>query len=336
MLPWLYLELRDWSLQQPLSWTTLVYPAVVLALWVLRPALNQLQVIGYLVGGVAWGSVTMGVLLPAQAIFRHADGSLVTQAKALVPGGILVGIFTHGNNLGQFLALGVPLVALVKHPPSRYFLLVGCGAALLWSASRSSLLALGVAAVALLVVAALPPDWRGLPARTVLVLAYAQVAVLPFLTTDPTAYSNRGYVWLESLAAWSSSPFLGHGSDYYSKVATTSGALGPTVFHGHNEMVHLLVTGGIAAVLVVTVMIVAAVALAVRAVVSDSYFRFGYLLILAGACTYEVSLAVVDNAFLFPVVVVPLAVLFFADGDDHPAYTPRRALPQPFQLPALL
>lgn len=323
-LPWLYLEVRDWAGHEHLSWSTLVYPAVVLALWTLQPALSQLEVIGYLVGGVALLSMAIGFLLPGQGIFRHADGTVVAQTKALVPGGVLVGIFTHGNNLGQFLVLGLPMVALIRSAAARHVLLLSTVCALVWSASRSSLLTLGVVVATVVVLALLPRGWRGFPARLGAALGCLVVVVLPLVTADPLAYSNRGYVWLQSLLAWRSSPLFGHGSNYYAEVAATSGTLGPTVFHGHNQVVQLLVTGGIVAALVVGALALGALSVAARAVGRGCYFPIAYLVTLAGTCTFEVSLVFVDNTFLFPVVVLPLACLFF--GDPSGPTTPRRAL----------
>lgn len=317
ILPWLYLEIRDWTLHAHLSWSGLIYPGVVVALWALRPALRQLEVIGYLVGIVAVVSIGIGFLLPTQGIFRHADGSLVTQTKALVPGGILVGIFTHGNNLGQFLVVGIPMVALIRRRALRNLLLVASTYALVWSAARSSLITLGAVVAVVLVLALLPGSWRGFPARLAAIAGCLGVAALPFLTHDPEAYTNRGYVWIESLMAWRSSPVFGLGSRYYADVAVTSQALGPTVFHGHNQVVHLLVTGGIVALALVAALTLALIDVAVRWAVRGALFPIAFVAAIIGACTFEVSLALVDNTFMFPVVGVPMAFLLFSSRLDE-------------------
>jgi hypothetical protein len=316
VLPWLYLEVRDWTLGARLPWSGLVYPAVVMAIWVLRPALRQLVLLGYVVGAVALVSIAIGFMLPAQGIFRHADGTVVSPEKAVLPGGILVGIFTHGNNLGQFLVLGLPMVALIRHRATRNVLLVACLFALVWSAARSAMVAVLVLVLLTAAVAVVPPARRGLPARLMIATCYLVMAVVPFMTTDPLAFSNRGYVWLESLAAWRTNPLFGLGSHYYSDIAVTSQTLGPTVFHGHNQLVHLLVTGGILLGVLVLILLLSSISFAVGWAKKGSLLPVAFLIALAGVCIFEVSMVFVDNVFLLPVMVVPLAFLMFAHGID--------------------
>jgi hypothetical protein len=75
----------------------------------------------------------------------------------------------------------------------------------------------------------------------IVLAAAALVCVLPFTTHDPTAYTNRGYIWQQSLLAWSGDKVLGLGSAWYAIIGSSSAALGTTVFHGHNQLVQLLV-----------------------------------------------------------------------------------------------
>jgi hypothetical protein len=54
-----------------------------------------------------------------------------------------------------------------------------------------------------------------------------------------------------------------------------------------------------------------AVAASARLAAQGSNFGFLYLVTFLGACVFEVSFAIVDREFLFPVLVVPLAAIMF-------------------------
>jgi hypothetical protein len=317
MLPFVYLEVRDFTLGDRLVWSQLAYPAVVIAIWVLRPPLRKLALVGYWVGATAVLSLAIGALLPAQGIYNNAQGLSITPDKELLPGGVLVGIFTHGNNLGAFLVLGIPAVMMIPRRPVRNVVLFLVVSTMVWSAARSSLATLGALVLALVVLSVFPRGWRALPARVGMGLAWVALCALPLLTHDQTAFANRGYIWVQSLQFFRESPLFGHGSAFYTQLAQTSENLGGTVWHGHNQLVQLLLTGGVVLTALVAVLIVACISRAGWWVQRGSVLPFAYLIALAGACTLEVSLVFVDNVYLFPVVVLPLAVILFSESADH-------------------
>ena len=230
----------------------------------LRPGLRQLRVLGYLVGAVAVVSVALGLALPSHAIFRTADGAVITEDKTLLPGGMLVGIYTHGNSLGQFLALGMPMVALIRRTAHRVPLLAISMMALIWTSARASIASVVALIVVVALLTAIPRRMRDLPARLILIGAYAVVVIVPLVTRDPTAFTNRGYIWGASLLAWRSEPWFGFGSRYYTDLARTSGELGGTVYHGHNELVQLLVVGGVVLAALVGLLLLTAIVKATR------------------------------------------------------------------------
>ena len=119
LAPWVYIQVRDWLSIDPFRLASLAYPLPVVAVWLLRPGLRQLRLLGYLVGVVAVISVVLGLVLPSHAIFRDAAGAVITEDKNLLPWGMLIGIYTHGNSLGQFLALGIPMVTLIRRTSVR-------------------------------------------------------------------------------------------------------------------------------------------------------------------------------------------------------------------------
>ena len=155
---------------------------------------------------------------------------------------------------------------------------------------------------------AIPRGSRALPVRIILICAYALVVIVPMTTRDPLAFTNRGFIWGASLLAWRSEPLTGYGSRYYHELARTSADLGGTVYHGHNEAVHLLVIGGLVLAGMVGVLLLTAIGKAARWS-ETTLFGFAFLFVLAGTSLLETSLVFVDNGFLLTVMVLPLATL---------------------------
>jgi O-antigen ligase len=308
LAPWLWVEVRSFTLDRGWAVADLVYPAVVVAVWLLRPGLRHLRLLGYLAGAVAVVSVLIGVALPDAGVFRASDGSVIEEEKSILPFGVLVGIFTHGNTLGQYLIMGLPLIMLVPRRGVRAVLLAVSAGALLWSAARSTIAGAVALAVVVAVLTLLPQDRRSVPYRLVLWGAFGLVAVLPFVTSAPTAFTGRGQIWTNSLALWREHRWTGNGWDFYSRIAQTSGDLGGTVYHGHNEMVQLLVTGGVVLAVLVGLLLAAAIHRAAD-VPGGSTIGVAILLALAAASLLEVSLLFVGSSVFDPVLLLPLATL---------------------------
>ena len=146
----------------------------------------------------------------------------------------------------------------------------------------------------------------------VALVPFAVSFVVPLVTENPYAFANRGLIWAGSLQAWSEQPFVGLGSNWYSQVGSTTGRLASSAFEGHNQFVHMLVTGGIVVLVLVVLMIVAASVRAGRMAASGEIFGVVYLATLGTAWSLEASFYPVgDTTSMFAVVVVPLAFLMF-------------------------
>lgn len=321
LAPWVWVEVRSFTLDRSPGVTDLVYPAVVVAVWLVRPGLRHLRLLGYLAGAVAVVSVVIGIVLPDQGVFRSADGSEISQEKAIVPFGVLVGVFTHGNTLGQYLVMGLPLVALIQRRGVRTVLLAVTVGALVWSAARSTIAGAVALGAVVAVLSLLPRGRRSVPYRLALLTAFALVAVLPFVTTDPNAFTTRGSIWAHSLAYWHEHPWVGLGSDFYTQIATTSADLGGTVYHGHNEVVQLLVTGGVVLAVLVGLLVLATI----RRATDDrtgGTVGLAILLALAAASLLEVSLLFDDSGAFDPVLLLPLATLLVGEPLGVPTTAP--------------
>jgi hypothetical protein len=156
------------------------------------------------------------------------------------------------------------------------------------------------------------PSTRRTIARCAIATSFGIVGILPFITSSLGAYSGRGMIWIASLPAWRSAVWFGRGADWYHEIAATSATIMGGAFHGHNQLVQVLVTGGVWYLVCVGLMIWTASSQAVRRAEAETSFGVVYLVALAGTCLLEVSLVLVDNSSMFPVVVVPLAVIAFA------------------------
>jgi O-antigen ligase len=321
LAPWVYLVIRDLYVGQVPNRVAMLYPLVVVACWILRPRVEVLRWLGYLVGLTAILSILIGLALPSKGFLHSVNGGVVSVDKQLLPGGLLIGFLTDGNSVGQILAVGIPLVAIIRRPSHRWVLLGACFLALVWTASRSSMLAVALAIIAAAVLKITVPPLRRFVGPALVLSLFAVVAVLPLVVTDPLAFTNRGNIWAISLNWWRQSPWVGNGANWYSRVGKSSESVAFSVFHAHNEFVQLLVTGGVVLVILVAVMLVAVSIRAGDMAANGQIFAIAYLVALAGSCLLEKAFVIVDRISMFPVFVIPLAILLSGDygADDRPS-----------------
>jgi O-antigen ligase len=319
LLPWAYLVIRDQYAQQRPENIYELMPVLAIAIWMLRPRIARLQVLGYVVGVTIVASLLVGIALPGHGIQRTAAGAIVTVDKQILPWGELVGIFSDANSLGQFIALGLPAVMLIRARGWRIVIALCSLFALVWCASRSSMFAVALAIVVYLAVSRTRAHSRAFVAFLLLSIAFAAVCILPLITHNPAAFTNRGYIWQASQGAFAQHPLFGNGSDWFTVIGSSSASLGPTWFHAHNQFLQLLVTGGVVLAVLVGVLIVTAMTSAARLAVRGHLVGVSYLAALAGTCVFEVSLVIVDNSLLFPVAVLPLLFILFTADLDEPA-----------------
>ena len=320
LAPWIYLITRDLYAGVHLHLQDLEYPAIIIAVWVLRPPLRKLVVLGYLAAALALISVLMGVFLKAKGLYHASNGDLVPLDKKILPWGILVGPLTSENNLGQALVLGLPLIGFARSRFVRLVVILLTAYAIVWTASRSSIAALAVGG---LIALALQVPGRKLrqvvAAGAVLATALVMIAI-PVSTSDGTAFSNRGYIWITSLRAWSQHRVFGLGSHYYSSLAKYEEGLGGQAFHGHNTFVQMVAVGGAVGLVLVAAMAVVSLGSAVRWVgrgVNVPAVLLGTFFVSA---TIEWSFGFYDRDFLLAVTVLPMAMVLFAPRprDDGP------------------
>lgn len=326
LAPWIYLITRDFYAGVHLHLQDLEYPAIIIAVWVLRPPLRKLVLLGYLAAALALISVLMGIFLKTKGLYHASNGDLVPLDKKILPWGILVGPLTSENNLGQALVLGLPLIGFARSRIVRLVVILLTAYAIVWTASRSSIAAMAVGGLIALALQVPGRKLRQVVAAVALLAAGLVMIAVPVSTSDGTDFSNRGYIWITSLRAWSQHRVFGLGSHWYSSLARYEEGLGGQAFHGHNTFVQMVVMGGAVGLVLVAAMAVVSLGSAVRWVgrgVNVPAVLLGTFFVSA---TLEWSFGFYDRDFLLAVTVLPMAMLLFAERPpDDEQRNPLRA-----------
>jgi hypothetical protein len=321
LAPWVCLVVRDtYAGNPPRTFETVLFPVLVVTVWVLRPHLTRLSTVGYLVGATAVLCMLIAVVLPSKGLFVSAGGDFIAPEKQILPWGVLVGVFSNGNVAGQFLAAGLPAVTLVRRSVHRLWILSATILALVWTSSRSSIAASLLALLLCVVLPVLPRALAGLFAALCMLTALLVVVGIALTATTDAAFTNRGYIWRISVHHATDNLWFGLGPDWYYDVGKFANALPGTAFHGHNLFVHTLVIGGLSYALLIALLV------AVVAIHATSWARrhiayptaFVVAFLVSG--TLEVPFGVVDRGYIFVVTAIPMAVIAFAarPADDAP------------------
>jgi len=219
----------------------LLYPLVALAFWLACPSIRVISTLGVLTIITAGFSLMFALVSPLGLVNAGPAGT----DKAIVGSGpnLLAGPYNHANSLGLSLALGLPSIAVLSSRRLRVAGVTMVALALLWTASRTSILA---GAVVLLVYAATRRRTvralRSVSAVSIVVGIALGVAT-PLLEQNPTAFSSRGAIWMASLSNWHRHLWFGSGPQFYER----PNDLGFYALYGHNLMVDTLARGGLVA-----------------------------------------------------------------------------------------
>lgn len=313
LLLWAVLTVSDLAAGDLPSVWSVLFPTLVLTLWVCRPPIESLVVVG--IGGIAVAVVSMllGALAPQVGIYRNSAGLQVAADKGLVTDNLLAGVFTSTNNLGQMLCLALPFVFLLR---SRLLRVTGAAAvlvAIVWCGSRSSIAAAAVGLLALV----LSPRRRGgsttgWGVQVLLLLVACVCAALPFVPFRDITFSRRETIWAVSSRYWQNDELFGLGSRWYADVSGLHTDFGPRseffLFHAHNQVLQFLVTGGL---LCAALFLYAMYRLtrSLGRLHRTSRVAVAYLVSFWVSGCLEVNLGVVDRYQFYATALVPLVVL---------------------------
>lgn len=230
-----------------LSPATFALPLVALAVASTSPKVRQLAHLGRVGICLAALSLLLALFEPDLAI-QQSNKPIWTPFQ-----GLLAGPLGHANTLGQALALTLPLIFLVDQGIWRWAGGSAVLVTLMLTGSRTCLIAVAGGLAGAAIVAALartPLASRRFAARMLVPIIFAGL-IMQYIVirgARPFEFSGRGQIWGPSLRDWRESPWLGNGPDYYRASARLVGELLSVAYHGHNEIIHLLATAGLAGI----------------------------------------------------------------------------------------
>ncbi|MBN8424146.1 O-antigen ligase family protein [Microbacterium esteraromaticum] len=315
--PLVLLMVRDYATVGTVAPATIASAGLLVALWMVSPPMQVFRVLGILAVATAILSIAMGLFWPGFAMVAESAAN----DKALIGGRLLAGPFTHPNLLGLFLALSAPFVLLLRR---WFWALAIVAAALLWTASRTALLAAGIGfAIGAVLLLFARRRQRLFGGAAVLVLLGAAVYI-PVVTKDPTALTRRGEIWMFSLQHLRGEALWGLSPSWYDKIVPTEvGIFNAAAFHGHNDVITMLVRIGVVGLLLVVLAYVLAWH---RATHSRSIPPLPFVVFFVVALTAGISETVwrpeSDNV-LFTVSVIPVALALFGTDEAVPPRTRR-------------
>lgn len=272
----------------------------------------------------AWASIVVGLLalfgvVSSGALTRDESGryeywagflGLHIQPETITS---LAGLSPHRQTLGAAMAMVVlvqmrSLVTRVRRRETAstalWLGLLGTTAALLWTLSRTSLIALAAG----LVVTAIPLErfnrnWLW-PAFVGGVILVATAPLWPLLWTNPEALTSGTYKW--RLMLWQA-----YASEPTFDSATGRGPLHLPPLgagHAHNLLMEVLTGTGLIGVLGALGFVVLSVLVALSACAQDSRISIGLLVVFAVIGMFEIPASVRDYELSAPILILCLAL----------------------------
>ncbi|AHC27853.1 hypothetical protein TS71_04465 [Mycolicibacterium neoaurum] len=295
----------------------LLYPVVAIAF-----ALNWnssrvvYRTLRVLIIVTALSSLVLGA--SQSGLFLSDPTRMVANEKALFGGLLLNGLFPTSNQLGLALALGIPiLMVTIKSRYWRWTSVAFVLAALVWTSARTSIL-ISVVVIAVLVMSGSRMRQALTIGRLATVLAGFLVVVVPFVFTDPTAFTNRAWIWQCALRfAFDdvTTMLFGGGAMIFREASPVTYAVGAIAGTGHNVFVTIVTIGGMAALVAVAILWIFYLRAASKLFEVDR-LPLIFLLTVTGLSVIEDPLrafTIGPQAFIFiPLLAMPLAAAYEA------------------------
>lgn len=285
----------------------LFFPLIVLTWAITRPNPAWLyRLLAYLT--VAMAVFSIGFALVSNLAFMPT-GWNASADKAIIGESILAGPYSHSNSLGLSLALGLPFVMTqFKRRPALLSFAV-TALALLWSASRTSII-ISLAAAFITIVTIYTRERIAVRILTLgLTLSTTILVALPVFVTDPYLFTNRGLIWIQSFSSFTENQWTGIGPNAYRVVNQLTSSIGFLSTTGHNTFVTFATVGGI---LTLTLLAVAGaqMAWASRAGFGTSRIPLLFLVVLVLLCVVEDPIRALllspQSYVIFPMICVLL------------------------------
>ncbi|WP_238421088.1 O-antigen ligase [Gordonia sp. 'Campus'] len=266
VLPWLVIYVLESVilLGEFPKYYEFVWPLMIVTFFLAAPRVDDVCIF------LARISVLTALVSIALGIFGKGSmpyGWHKTDDKAIIGDAALAGPYSHSNILGLAMVLSIPFVLLALRGKERLAGGILVCLALVWSASRISIVAATL--VVLILVTVKYARFRR-PAQVLTgswVVAAAAIVIVPLQTTQDSAFTNRGLIWKVTRFYVPDHPVLGWGAGVFQSPDNEfAAAIGSRAVTAHNMWLTVLAVGGWVAVAAV---LIALVTVAVR-------FRFMY------------------------------------------------------------
>lgn len=301
---------------EPLFLAMLIYPAIVLAIWLMPLPSAPLSLIGSHLTTYCFASLAVAIARPDIGLVPESSAN----RKAILGHELLTGLASHPNTMGQLSALGAFLALRTGRSATRLLGFSVCVVCVFWSGSRTSVSALITGAIASAYVSlssrsSIMNRLRKPLLGGSLALAGGLVLFIPLLSTSPDEFSGRGSIWAASLNRWAARPGFGFGWNAYQDAARYANEFGRGAFHGHNAAVTILMSTG-------AVGLAASVALfgwsGSRALIAANGGYVGYSLCLTVLFCTEMPWSIANGEPFGFCTWIPIAVISKYRRDESP------------------
>ncbi len=265
--------------------TTLIL--VSAAVWSIGPTLEDMRVFGWISGWLA--AVTLGLSVWWPAAWQQED------EKGFFGEEVLAGPFSQMNVLGIALAVLLPWTLTLKTGRMRALAFVATSATLVLAASRTSLIAAGLSAVVMIALR------YGRAKKSILIAGViaisAAVVMLPLETSDRSAFTARGGIWLNTREFIADSWLSGHGLRTFAFGGPLFQITHAQAAHAHNLFLQFVAMLGVAGLLGLLILLLTALRTATRSLDESVIPAGAFVAILAlGVAEVPLRVEVFDGA----------------------------------------
>ncbi|WP_158409747.1 O-antigen ligase family protein [Gordonia sp. KTR9] len=248
VLPWAVIYVLESALISSIApeYYEFVWPLMLLAFFLAAPAVRDVCV---LVGRIGVATAAASVALGLMGIGSMPYGWHQTDDKAIIGEAALAGPYSHSNILGLAMTLSLPFVLLALRGKERLIGGLVVGVALVWSASRISIVAAVIITCVLVTVKVgrLRPTTRLVTGAWI--IAAGAIVIVPLRTTEDAAFTNRGLIWKVTRFYIPEHPLFGWGTTVFEVSDNAfASAIGARAGTAHNMWLTQLAVGGWAAV----------------------------------------------------------------------------------------
>lgn len=261
-------------------------------------SMKELSILGWLTFLTAVISLISGIN-GTGLVFSETWGV----GKSIIDLPVLTGPFSHPNTLGLNTALGIPFIFRLKSRIWRVIALCVASFVLVWSSSRTSMIAVSVGVVIACILCYEPI--RQTMKWFVGIIPVLISVMLPFIGLSDEAFTGRGAIWHITREVLSDHWILGIGRDAFQVGGSVSLGIGFTPITAHNMWLSQWAFSGIlSAVFVVIIILRMEINVVLRGWATFSLVAFAIALPVIGSCEAIQFDLISSNGYLAPLVFI--------------------------------